>query len=79
MARPSRLSFAYYPHHVIHCGNNRQRIFLTPEDYERGIGCQSPCCGWFCDDPGSNAGLRREIGLDLHRFVDFLQRGFCDF
>ncbi len=50
MARPARLSFPSYPHHVIQRGNNRQPILLAPKDYEREEGCQFPssdgraCC-----------------------------------
>ena len=32
MARLPRLSVAGYPHHIIQRGNNRQAIFLAPED-----------------------------------------------
>lgn len=34
MARLPRLSLPGYPHHIIHRGNNRQAIFLTPADYQ---------------------------------------------
>lgn len=33
MARLPRLTVPGYPHHVIQRGNNRQAIFLAPEDY----------------------------------------------
>ncbi len=39
MARPPRLSLAAYPHHVIQRGNNRQPIFLVPQDYEVCLEC----------------------------------------
>jgi putative transposase len=39
MACPSRLSFPSYPNHVIQRGNNRQRIFLAPKDYELFLEC----------------------------------------
>lgn len=33
MARLPRLTLAHHVHHVIHRGNNRQRVFLDAEDY----------------------------------------------
>ena len=35
MARLPRLSIAGYPHHVIQRGNNRQAIFLGPQDHRQ--------------------------------------------
>ncbi|MDD2547025.1 MAG: transposase [Burkholderiaceae bacterium] len=35
MARLPRLTLPGYPHHIIQRGNNRQRIFLDREDFER--------------------------------------------
>jgi len=34
MARLSRLTLPGHPHHVIQRGNNRQAIFVAPEDYQ---------------------------------------------
>ncbi|MDH4085020.1 MAG: transposase [Nitrospira sp.] len=39
MARPPRLSLPSYPHHVTQRGNNRQPIFLAPNDYEVFLEC----------------------------------------
>jgi putative transposase len=39
MARSPRLSLPSYPHHVIQRGNNRQPIFLAPNDYEVFLEC----------------------------------------
>ncbi len=33
MARQARLLLAEVPHHILQCGNNRQPVFLTEEDY----------------------------------------------
>ena len=33
MARHARVAIETLPHHIIHRGNNRQRIFQDPEDY----------------------------------------------
>jgi putative transposase len=35
MARLPRLTLPGYPHHVIQRGNNRQAIFVTPDDYRK--------------------------------------------
>ncbi len=35
MARLPRLTLSGYPHHVIQRGNNRQVIFVTPDDHQR--------------------------------------------
>jgi putative transposase len=39
MARLPRLSLPSYPHHVIQRGNNRQPIFLAPNDYAVFLEC----------------------------------------
>ena len=39
MARPLRVSLPSYLHHVIQRGNNRQPIFLAPNDYEVFLEC----------------------------------------
>jgi len=38
MARLPRLTLPGYPHHVIQRGNNRQSIFVDPQDYETMLG-----------------------------------------
>jgi putative transposase len=38
MARQPRLILPKLPHHVLQRGNDRQRIFREPEDYERFLG-----------------------------------------
>jgi putative transposase len=38
MARQPRLILPKQPHHVLQRGNDRQRIFREPEDYERFLG-----------------------------------------
>jgi putative transposase len=35
MARTARLAVSGYPHHLIHRGNNRQRVFMDQEDRAR--------------------------------------------
>ena len=34
MARLPRLTLPGYPHHVIQRGNNRQPIFISPQDHQ---------------------------------------------
>ena len=38
MPRVGRTVLAYYPHHIIQRGHNRQVVFAEPRDFERYIG-----------------------------------------
>jgi len=55
MARLPRLSLAGYPHHIIQCGNNRQAIFDSPQDYQL-----------FLDLLSDNA---RKFDVAIHSYV----------
>lgn len=47
MARLPRLTLPGYPHHVIQRGNNRQRIFIDQEDFERMLTLWAECAPRF--------------------------------
>jgi len=35
MPRVARIVGAGYPHHIVQRGNNRERVFIAPRDYEK--------------------------------------------
>lgn len=55
MARLPRLVVPQQPHHVIQQGNDRQRIFCEPEDYQRFL-------GWLRESA-------REFKVAIHAYV----------
>ncbi len=55
MARLPRLIVPHQPHHVIQQGNDRQRIFREPEDYQRFL-------GWLRESA-------REYKVAIHAYV----------
>ena len=55
MARPPRQAIAAYPHHVIHRGNNRQRVFVDDVDRRQYLAWLGDAC--------------REAGVAIHAYV----------